>query len=387
MKSLLDRYVISECLPPFGLSLAVFTFVLLMHRLLGLSDLVITKGVPVTEVLRLLGLALPAVLPLLLPLSLLLSVLLAFGRLSSDSEITAMRAGGVGLGRNLAPVVALSLFTLALTAVVSLWAEPISTRELKDAVYRTVKNRISVTATAGTFTQLSEGITLYAEGMNADTGELKGLFLYLDRPPAKALWILARSGSVRAEPQNLILDLETGEVHQYAGAGSPYRRLFFDRYRVTVPLPAVSGEDPEVEQLPTGEVFRRATAGVKGKATRLARMELHRRLALPFSCLVFGVLGATLGLHHSRAGRSRSVTVCLAVVIAYYVLLTGGRTLGDRGKIEPWLAMWLPNLALGAFAAYAFVRKNRERPLPLEELVGRALAGLRRLLPRPGGRP
>lgn len=381
MKALLDRYVISECVPPFALTLAVFTFVLLMHRLLGLSDLVIAKGVPVGEVLWLLALAVPAVLPLLLPVSLLLAVLLAFGRLSSDSEMTAMRASGIGLGHNLRPVLLLSACVLVFTAFVSLWAEPRATHALRAALYRTVKNRVSVTAGAGTFTELSDGITLYAEGVDDASSTLRGLFLHIDRPPARSLWVLAKSGTVRAAGAALLLDLSAGEIHQYGGPGSPYRRLFFDSYRVSVPLPSVGGEDPDAEELPTGEILRRARSPAGGKATRLARMELHRRLALPASCLVFGVLGAVLGLHHTRAGRSRSVTVCLLVLVAYYFLLTGGRALGDRGKLAPWLATWLPNLLLGAVAAYASLRKNREAPLPLEEALGRALARVRRFLP------
>jgi lipopolysaccharide export system permease protein len=81
------------------------------------------------------------------------------------------------------------------------------------------------------------------------------------------------------------------------------------------------------------------------------------------------------------------VTVCLAVLVIYYMLVTGGRTLGDRGKLAPWFAMWLPNLTLGAFSLFAFVRKNRETPLPLEEAIGRFLGRLRRLLPSSGSLP
>ena len=384
MRSLLDRYLVTECLAPFGLSLTIFTFVLLMHRLLGLSDLVIAKGVPVAEVLWLLALAMPAVLPLLLPVSLLLAVLLAFGRLSSDSEITALRACGIGLGRNLRPVMVLSVAVLAVTAVVSLWAEPRATHALRAALYRTIKNRVSVTAQAGTFTELCEGITLYAEGLDNESSTLRGLFLYVNRPPARALWILARSGTVRAEQGGLLLDLVSGEIHQHPGRGAPYRRLFFDEYRVTVPLPSVTGEDPEVEEMATGEVFKKAASHQTDKATRLAKLELHRRLALPASCLVFGLLGAVLGLHHTRAGRSRSITVCLVVLVVYYVLLTGGRALGDRERLAPWLAMWLPNFLLSVVAGYAYLRKNREAPLPLEESLGRWVLRLRRLFPSTG---
>ena len=82
---------------------------------------------------------------------------------------------------------------------------------------------------------------------------------------------------------------------------------------------------------------------------------MHRRLALPASCLVFGILGASLGLQHVRSGRSRGITVCIAVLLLHYALLTAGRALGARGLVAPELAMWVPNLLLAALAGFAFV--------------------------------
>ena len=98
---------------------------------------------------------------------------------------------------------------------------------------------------------------------------------------------------------------------------------------------------------------------------------------MPASCLVFGLLGASLGVHHSRAGRGRAITVCLGVLLLYYSLLTTGKALGHRGAVPPELAMWLPNLVLAGLGLYAFARKNREAPLPFEEAAGRALERLR----------
>jgi lipopolysaccharide export system permease protein len=68
----------------------------------------------------------------------------------------------------------------------------------------------------------------------------------------------------------------------------------------------------------------------------------------------------------------------LAVLLAFYALLTAGRAMGEKGVLAPELAMWMPDLVLGAVAAAAFVRKNREAPLPLEEILGRWLSRIRR---------
>jgi lipopolysaccharide export system permease protein len=381
MKAVLDRYILTECAPTLGLSLAVFTFVLIMQRMLQLSDLVVAKGVPLLVVLRLLALALPAVLPLLLPLSLLLAVLLAMGRLSADGEVVAMRACGVSLARNLRPVALLSVAVLALTAAVSLWLQPLAAHSFEQAVFDAVRNRISATVHTGTFTDLTDGVTLYAEGLDERSGAMDNLFLFLDRGTTRGAWVLARKGIVREARGALELDLKGGEVHQYLGRGKPYRRLAFDAYRLRIPIPTVAGEAPEAEEKPSLELLDRIA---RGQATRRERLELHRRLAIPLSCLVFGLLGASLGVHHTRAGRSRAITVCLAVVLLYYALMMGARAmaLAGKGPLSPEAASWLPNVALGALAVYAYARKSREAPLPLEEALGRALGRLRAALVR-----
>lgn len=379
MKAVLDRYLFAECVPTLGLSLSVFTFVLLMHRLLKLSDLVVARGVPLGVVLKLLGLALPAVLPLLLPVSLLLAVLLAMGRLSADGEIVAMRACGVSLARNLRPVALLSALVALGALGVSVWLQPLAMRSFEQVLLESVKGRISATVQAGTFTEVAAGVTLYAESLDEKTGALRNLFLHLDRGPVRGAWVLAAEGKLSDARGAIELDLKGGEVHQYRGAGEPYRRLAFDAYRMRLPLPTAKGEEPDAEEHTTAELWGRL---VRGRADRRERFELHSRFSLPASCLVFGLLGASLGVHHTRAGRSRAVTVCLAVVLLYYVLLTGGRALalGGGGLVPPEVATWLPDAGLGLLAAYSYARKSREAPLPLEEALGRAVERVRAAL-------
>jgi lipopolysaccharide export system permease protein len=373
----LHRYILAECVPTMGLSLLVFIFVLLMHRLYMLADLVIAKGVPPLEVLFLLSLALPALLPVLLPVSLLLAVLLTMGRLSADSEITAMRAAGLGLAANLKPVMAVSVVVGLLAAATSLWAQPAAARAFQEALYRSVKNRISVTAESGNFTNLTRGVTVYAERVDDREGRLENLFLHLDRGTTRDVWIFAHTGELRDEEGSLGLILQDGEMHQ-GGGPKPYYRLRFGRYDLRLPLPAANWT-PEVQEMATPALAGLAY-GEKHDAE--ARMELHQRLALPAACVVFGLLGTVLGLHHSRAGRSRGVTLCLGVLLVFYALLTSGQALGKGGVLPPEVALWLPDLLFGAFALYAYFRKNREAPLPLEDAIGRGLGRVRRWLVR-----
>src|SRR5881409_4419273 len=101
---MVHRYVFREIVVPFAFGLSVFTFILLIARLLKLIELVVTRGVPALNILRLLSYILPAFLEVTVPMAMLLSILVAFGRLSADAEVTALRASGVSLYQLTPPV-------------------------------------------------------------------------------------------------------------------------------------------------------------------------------------------------------------------------------------------------------------------------------------------
>ena len=101
---IIDRYVWKELLVPFLLGIFVFTFLLLLDKIFDLTDLIINKGVPIPLVILLLTYILPAFLVLTIPIGFLLAILVAFGRLSADMEIVALKASGVSPLRLLRPV-------------------------------------------------------------------------------------------------------------------------------------------------------------------------------------------------------------------------------------------------------------------------------------------
>lgn len=376
--TVLDRYLLRLSLPTLAVSLVVLAFVLVMHRMFLLADLVVARGVPLGTVARLMGLALPALLPLLLPVSLLMAVLLAAGRLSLDNEAVALRALGVSLAQTLRPFGLVSLAVAAAAAAVSLWGQPAAARAFRQELYDAVKNRVGLTAQAGAFTEVAPGITLYAGGSRDGGRELEDLFLVVERGP-RPVWVAARRGRLWAEGRRLSLDLAEGEAHESQGPGKPYRRVRFRRYRVDLPLPAVT-PDPDVEEMTTPALWAAAARG-----DREARFELHRRLSVPVGCVLLGLLGGCLGFHHSRFGKGRGYVLALGVLVIYYALLTVAKALARSSAFPPELAVWGGTAVLAGLTAFAYHRKNQERPLPLEEGLEGAWLALRARLRREGG--
>lgn len=125
------RYILRETLTPFLLGLAIFTFVLLMGRLLRLVEMVLNKGVPLIDILKLFAFLLPSFLVLTLPLAFLLGVLLGFGRLSSEAEVIALKSSGISLYDMAKPVLALAVAISLATALLSVFAQPQGKRASK----------------------------------------------------------------------------------------------------------------------------------------------------------------------------------------------------------------------------------------------------------------
>src|SRR5438105_8128044 len=93
---------------------------------------------------------------------------------------------------------------------------------------------------------------------------------------------------------------------------------------------------------------------------RMAKVEIHKKFAIPFACLVFGILGLPLGITNRRGGKSSGFSLSIAIILIYYVMINNGEHLADTGKIGPAVAMWTPNLALLALGIYLLIRANRD---------------------------
>src|SRR5262249_48635919 len=106
--TLIDRYLVQEILPPTGLGLLLFAFILLLQQITLLTGILVSRGADLPTILRIFANLLPSIFSTTIPMAFLLGVLLAFGRLASDSEIVAFRASGVSGARLLRPVLALA---------------------------------------------------------------------------------------------------------------------------------------------------------------------------------------------------------------------------------------------------------------------------------------
>lgn len=367
---LLDRYIVREILPPTGLGLVLFTFVLLLQRLTYLAAILISRSADLPTTLALVWHSMPVILSLTIPMAFLLGVLLAFGRLASESEVVAMRASGVSPLQMLRPVLLLGatagLATFYMTAI----AQPRSASAWREALHSLVLGKARAGIRPKVFADnLVPGMAVYVSDIDEQTGEWRDVFIADQTKPEWPRVILARRGHLALDEERKLALLKlrdaTTHAHSREDPSQDYRESFGTaKIPITwdqiFPREAASRSEHEMSlrELAREAAAREAAGGATAGARY--RMFLHRRLAIPVACIVFGVLGLALSLGYRKEARSAAFGLSLAVICVYYILLRTGEQAAANGLVRPWIGVWAANAVFGVAAVGLLALRQRE---------------------------
>lgn len=369
----IHRYVIREISIPILLSLLIFTFVLLMGRIPRLTELVVSKGVPVQEIIQLFGYLLPTFFSITVPLSFLLGILLAFGRFSADSEFIALKASGVSLYSLLRPVLILALFFTLLTAALTIIVEPAGKTAFRSKIFQIASSRASVGIRPGIFNDDFDGLVLYSRSMDERRGIMQGVFISDEREGETPATIIARQGRFIPNPNNysLTLRLTDGSIHRRPTEEkkATYQIIGFSNYDVNLDLgeqlTQVQNRHRSRGELSWAELDRAIAATDNQRAKLSYSTEKHKRVAVAFAPLVFALVGVPLGLQSNRSGKGAGFALALGISLVYYLLLSISSTLAGKGMVPVALALWLPNCCFLFGGGFFLHRTAIERPLAL----------------------
>ena len=369
MGRILVRYVLREVSLPFCLSLLIFTCILLAARTLKLVDLLINRGVSVTHIGEMLLFVLPSFLEMTVPMAFLLAVLWGFGRLSTDREIIALKSSGLSLPQLALPVGILAAVLLGSSFFLTLSVRPWSNAGLDRVFYDISKTRVTAGLKEKIFHDEFAGLVIYAEEIAAPGTRLTGVMIADSRTPPRQDTIFAQRGLILpGEDGTLTLRLNEGTVHSARGTSAGHQTTQFSAYDITLDTTALlrNGDKPRhsPKDMTTTELWTILVRGEAGDARYdKVSVEFHRRLALPFACLVFGLIAVPLGMRGVAASRAVGFSVSLGVILLYYLLLSAAETFARNGQILTGAAMWMPNLILGGMGAWLFARVTQEKPL------------------------
>ncbi|MBF0285731.1 MAG: LptF/LptG family permease [Magnetococcales bacterium] len=369
-------------------SLAVLTFLVMLPQVLRLTDFWVNKGASFEVLGRLTALTFPRVLLASLPMALLTGILLCLGRMSQESEIVVLKASGVGLTQMARPFAVLvtgcALLSLWLTAS---WAP--QTRYAFSLLKEDLQSGAAVLFQSQSFQQPMEGLMLYFQGQDAQGG-MSGVVIHDARAAKEAVTISARQGRLQRDPQGkLSLMLEHGSRLSTLSDGAS-RMLHFETLDVDLglknrPSPRQGGKE-WVEDFTLGELSAAIESAPEPTMRHRARVEWHRRLAMPAATFVLGMLSIPLGLQSHRASRAYGFVVALILLTLHFSLMMAGGVMANSGKLHPVLAYWGPNGTLALLTLYVFVMTARERPMRWAEALAEGLAALPQRLLRAWGR-
>ena len=366
---IIDRYIIREVITPFVIALLVFTFILIIPFLIEYAETFIAKGVPTAVVLRIMATLLPQALALSIPTSLLVGLLVAFGRLSSDREFVAMQACGIGLARLFRPVAVVTLLAWAATSYVMLVALPNANQSFNEIRFGIISTRAEGEVKPRFFFQDFPDLMLYVREVPT-AGGWNDVFMADNRAGQTPAVYLARHGHVVLDPQKRTVEmlLEDGARHTVDPSGK-YEIIEFARLVLAVNPEAVfprKGPQKGDNEMTIAELQARAAElEASGTSSHNQRMAIHRKFAIPVACLVFGLIGLALGATNRRDGKMGSFVFGLGVIFVYYVPLFLGPAMAKGHLLSPWLAVWMPNMLLGALGGLMLARRARAADQPL----------------------
>jgi lipopolysaccharide export system permease protein len=362
----IDLYIFKEVLTPFLGGVVFFSFVFLLFQMLRLAEELIVNNAPFGLVMKLLWTLVVNFLPLGLPVAFLVGVLMAFARFSGDSEIVAMKAGGMGLPRIAAPVFVLSLGVSVLSLLLNLNWAPWSEISMRNTLLKIGNRKFASSINEGTFTSGFFNLLLYTEKSNNRAGKMEKVFLYDDRDPKHPMTVIAKTGElIRVQTGEddlggLVLQLQDGSLHQADQFESDYQKMDFSTYQVFFDIPDKTGKfafKPKM-YVWTDLLQQMKDTGASVDRMRELKTEFWRRIAVAITPILFVLLGIGFGTVRTRGARAGVMLVAFATMAVYWQIQVSSIWIGEKGQLPAWLALQIPNILVASVGAFTFRRAS-----------------------------
>ena len=352
--SILDRFIVTQMGNSFLFGVLVFSVLLVAGDLLfQIANLVIDKGISLGVVVRLFVYKLPEVVVMTLPMASLLSALLTFGRLSSQSEIVALRAAGIAFRRIIRPVLAASVLVSLGAILLNETIVPLSNRAAQNIMrYEIARERPTLLREQVFLRDESEGVlqrVIYISRLRQNLGTMDDILIQEFEEGAMKRIVSAKRG-IWKDGEWWLEDGKAFEVKKDRSV-----KLLFAFARQKLPLQLGPAEVAQTSQRPSEMSAWQLWGHISVMSKQGADLAplwvlFHLKIAVPWACVILAVLGASLGVGPQRSGAGVGLAMSVLIVFAYYVVMSFSRSFGEAGIIPPVAAAWLPNLIFLAVA-------------------------------------
>ncbi|CAA6677453.1 MULTISPECIES: LptF/LptG family permease [unclassified Lentimonas] len=380
MLNLLHRHVLKEVLVATGFAMGLFVFVLLLgNAMRDIAELVAAGKLDAIVFLKLMGLLIPYVAAYALPLGVLTGTLMALGRLSSQQEITAMKASGLSLYQIASPVFLISFIGMVVGVVVNLQYAPESRLAYKQLMATAVSENPIGFIEERRFIHEFPGYVIYMGGR--DGSLMKDFWIWeLDDAQRVKLFLRAEEGEISFDKESsaLVLTLRNGTAEQRDNDDpdeldeEPMRSLFFGELPIELPMGDIFGEKSQRRVRTKEMVFSQLMAkrdlllaeeAEAGEGMSKSRMKLQvhmqKSFAMAFSVFSLAIFGVPLAIHVGRKESYANLGIALIIAMSYYFLIIAVSWLEGVPSLRPDLLIWLPNIIFQAAGFFMIQRANQ----------------------------
>lgn len=370
---LLYTYLATEMLAPFFASFLIMNCVFFLVKLIPFLNFVLDLKIDFADFTRLFSYLFPNIFLYSIPMAAMMGVTIGFARLSSDSEILALKASGISMYKIIPPVIIVTAIISLFTAYFSMKLIPLSEMAMKQLTYQLLKEKVNKGIKPHVFTEALGDVVVYVDEIDKETGNWTDVWVSDMRGTFNPTITMASTGRMESniEDMNVTIVLNKGSLHKPSKENAQI--VEFDQYRINIPLKPPNSKATRLKKravLSMGELLEASKdEGETEKMRRTLLIEFHKRMVLPAGCLLISLIGLPLGLQARPGKKAIGIQAGLGIFILYYILFTVGKSTAESGTIPVGVAMWAPNFLFFCLAVFWIYRVSNEQTLIPEILT------------------
>ena len=357
---ILDKYIFREVCKAFLFGICAFSAVFIgSGTLFKIAKYITDYGASLSAVIKVFIFGLPNVIMWTFPMSMLLATLLTFGRLSSSSEITAMKSCGIGFFRIATPAIILGFFVSIAAILFNEHVVPWANTAYRNVVYYEIQGNTGAKSQDHIILKdIKDGQIqrlLYARRYDADSQSLQNVTLQEFNDAGKVSHV---ENAEYAEYEGKEWIMHNGMLYDISDGESEHTLRFNTQ---VLPISASPRQIVREQKNPEELTMKELKAQIRIMKTQYVdtnklETELYQRITVPMASLIFALIGVPLGLQPTRNSSSAGFAMSVIIIFFYYALMTMANAIGRRGALSPMLAVWIPNI-VGLIAGLFLIRK------------------------------
>lgn len=357
------RYILTRFTSQFAAGTAVFTALLLMEQASRQVEMLAAQLRSLTQFFISFLLLAPSLLTFSLPLAFLMAMISTLEQMKNDQELSAIYSVGISPLSVFTPFLAASIAVFGATVITTLYISPASFRAYNTRFLEMARDRVLNELKPGYFFRGIPGTVLLVNDFDPASGNATNLVLVQDWSGERGDIIMAQRGTLEipiSAGGEILLKLHEGTIEPVSAPEDEYRSASFETLTAHLSSPqagaGISRKDlfwaMSLEEMRSGLIRFREEGRTEDAIILLT--EIHRRLSIPFTLLIYPFIVFPIAVTSRRHGKASAFTATIILFALSVFLFAIGMRLGAKEQIPPWLAAWLPDLVLGTLGLVSF---------------------------------